>query len=117
MEGLDEASTKLNRGAKEEICYKWPLPAIAIGQDTEEDLQRRRLSVPIRIYFSKSDNGIIESGSLGQGRLVTVTYGLSPSKMDDHIELAKKTSILKITTEVLTAPIDRTRRVKVMAVV
>jgi hypothetical protein len=71
MEGLDEASTQLNRGAKEEICYKWPLPAIAIGQDPEEDLQRRRSSVPNQIYFSKSGNGVIESGSLDQGRFVT----------------------------------------------
>ena len=29
-EGLDEASTQLNHRAKEEICYKRPLPAIAI---------------------------------------------------------------------------------------
>lgn len=38
MEGLDEASTQLNHRAKEEICYKWPLPAIAIRQDAKDDL-------------------------------------------------------------------------------
>lgn len=42
VEGLDEASAQLNRGAKEEICYKWPLPAITIRQDAKEDLQRQR---------------------------------------------------------------------------
>jgi hypothetical protein len=36
--GLDEASTQLNRRAKEEICYKRPLPAIAIRQDAKDDL-------------------------------------------------------------------------------
>ena len=37
-EGLDEASTQLNHRAKEEVCYKRPLPAIAIRQDTKDDL-------------------------------------------------------------------------------
>ena len=40
--GLDEASTQLNCRAKEEICYKRPLPAIAIRQDAKKDLQRQR---------------------------------------------------------------------------
>lgn len=43
-EGLDEASTQLNRRAKEEICYKRPLPAIAIRQDAKDDLQQQIIS-------------------------------------------------------------------------
>lgn len=38
--GLDKASTQLNHRAKDEVCYKWPLPPIAIRQDAKEDLKR-----------------------------------------------------------------------------
>jgi hypothetical protein len=41
MKGLNKASAQLNCRAKDKICYKWPLPAKAIRQDAEEDLQRR----------------------------------------------------------------------------
>jgi len=48
MECLDKAGTELNDGTKEEICYKRPLPSIAIGEDTEDDLQCQRSSALVR---------------------------------------------------------------------
>lgn len=51
MEGLDKAGSQLNCRAKEEICYKWPLPTKAIREDAEEDLQRQGSSVLIRICY------------------------------------------------------------------
>ena len=47
MERLDKAGSELNDRTKEEICYKRPLPSKAIGEDTEDDLQRQRSSALI----------------------------------------------------------------------